>query len=552
MVPSRWSERIRECAIAALWVAGGVLPLMTLAWLLVDPPTGLPQPPLGSVHLYEPGAYTVVHLLLFVPTAFVGASLALRPGAAPIAWVMLAVGAANGIAWFARVYATHGVVVDPGSLPAAEAAALLTATEPVAHVLVATLGIAMLPTGRLPRGVIRLALVPPLLMGGVRLAQQVLDAGPLVGFAYLENPLALPGAAPATGLELAPLWPITLLPVAGWLLARARHEPRGRRVVFRRVAVMLLAIPTLFLGLTLAGLESLLWLVTLSFVVVLIDVTVFAARRERLWGMPALVHRTALWVTVSASGTLIYAALLALGAHAGSSGGATHAAALAVAIAGAASARTALDGALRRRLLGDGADARGAALRLYRRLPHAPPERAAELLAQAAASGVRGARVAVELIVAGRRALMAGEGPGATPRVTVPIAHDGHAVGFLTVLMPEAEGLAAPERRLLGDLAAAAAPALDAQRLALELEQERRLGGRDRERIGRLLDERLAAPLESLSVELRAVDRLDDAAAARLLDDAYGATAGMVEEVRSLARALTPPEGSSAATSVPP
>src|SRR4051794_24156048 len=167
--------------------------------MIAEPPVALPDPPVGHSGDYEMSMFYVLQIGLFVPLAYVGASLAVRPGAAPIAWVFLAVAAASGLALFAALYATHAVVLEPGALPFGDAAAVLTRVVRVSHVLMGSLALAMLPTGWLPAGRARLLVVPPLVVGGGTFALRLFAAGPGGSFPYLEEPLAPPGGARGGG-----------------------------------------------------------------------------------------------------------------------------------------------------------------------------------------------------------------------------------------------------------------------------------------------------------------------------------------------------------------
>src|SRR4051794_1881650 len=491
--------------------------------MIAEPPVALPDPPVGHSGDYEMSMFYVLQIVLFVPLAYVGASLAARPGAAPIAWVFLTVAAASGVALFAALYATHAVVLDQGSLPFGTAAAVLTRVVRVSHVLVGSLALAMLPTGWLPEGRARWLIVPPLVVGGGTFAVGLFGAGMVDSFPYAENPLALPGTVgDVAGAADAPLvWPFTVAPLAVWLLVLAGDErERGRRRVFRRVAAMALVIPFGFTALVTVGAGGLLWLITVAFVAILVDVAVFAARREGLWGMSALVHRTALWAALSAVVAAVYAVAVPVAARAGLQSDVELALALGLGVAVAAYA--ALDRALRARLVGEGADAPRAVSRLHRGLQGA--EAPTAVLARAATSAVRGSRCSVDLVVnRGRRRLVGGDAPDPV-RLTLPVAHAGRVVGFLVVALPAREELGSRERRLLAELVVSAAPALDAERLALE--------PREHDGIAALLEERLIARLDKVAGELRGGADADRLAAA------YAETAAMVDDTRRLAHAL--------------
>jgi len=528
--PGSAARRLAPRAIGVLWALGGLLPLVTLVWA-ASASGDLPPLPADAFGPRPLGPFLVVHTVLFVPMAFVGASLAVRPGAPPIAWVMLLVGAANGVGWFASVYATEALVRSPGSLPLGEAAAVLAASQHVAQMLVGVLAVPMLPTGRLPTGRMRLVLVPAATVATLGVLDMFLAPGPLFFFAFLENPIAPPGAlgdlVEATALPDW-VWPVSLTPIAVWLLIVARAEPEaGRRRILQRVAGTTLFISFGFVALFTSDAQPIAWLITVAFLIVLTDVTVFAARRERLWGMPSLVHRTALWVVSSTLVALVYGAviLVALSAGAGVAGW-ERVVALAVGLGAAAVAQSALDAWLRRRIVGQGEDP-GPALDRVRRALAGPDgvRDAPRIVVDAAVRAVRGARVVLDLVIDGRAVRIAAGGAAAgSDRLAIPVVHGGAAAGLVAVLLPDGEELDEAERRLLVAIVAAAAPALAAWR----------------ERAGDVTVrvERLAARLDRMAGELRGLDELGAAAGAERLDAVHAETAEMVGEVRALAHAL--------------
>jgi hypothetical protein len=324
-------------------------------------------------------------------------------------------------------------------------------------------------------------------VGASLLVLDIVSAGPVAGFPYVENPLAPAGAVGerAASIHTNALWPFAVAPLAVWLWTVAR------RAVFRRVAAIALVIPFASLGLTLAGAEDWLWVVLLAFVVLLVDVTVVTARRERLWGMPALMSRTATWAALSAVVAVVYVVLVPLAALR------TGAVAIVAGLVVAAAARAYLERTLRARIVGVGVDALA---QLHRGLEHGA---AAPVLAEAAEDAVRASHAAVDVMVDGRRLRLAGGEAEHEQRVSLPIVDAGDVVGFLALMLPVREELDLPERRLLGELATAAAAALNAERRTLEL----------------------AARLDRLRPELP-------------LGEAYAATAELVADTRRLAHEL--------------
>ncbi|AGZ41532.1 GAF domain-containing sensor histidine kinase [Actinoplanes friuliensis] len=125
--------------------------------------------------------------------------------------------------------------------------------------------------------------------------------------------------------------------------------------------------------------------------------------------------------------------------------------------------------------------------------------------------------------------------------VTVPVRHDGRALGTLTVRKVSGEALSGTERKLVGDLAAQAGLVLElratAQRLVTSADAARR-------RLERDLHDGAQQRLVTVAMELGAVVRLArDSGAAQLADRADSVRAQLLEataDLREMARGLHP------------
>jgi signal transduction histidine kinase len=113
-----------------------------LALRFVDVSTNLP--------LTEASSAGVFDTLTNVTVPILGIVIASRQRENKIGWLFLVAGAALAISSFARSYAVHALVADPGSLPAGRAVAWLgTWIEPIAICLLPLLFL-LFPTGHLP------------------------------------------------------------------------------------------------------------------------------------------------------------------------------------------------------------------------------------------------------------------------------------------------------------------------------------------------------------------------------------------------------------------
>jgi signal transduction histidine kinase len=92
----------------------------------------------------------MLDVLTSITIPILGIVIASRRRENPIGWLFLAAGAALAISSFARSYALHALVADPGSLPAGRAVAWLGIwIEPISICLLPWLFL-LFPTGRLP------------------------------------------------------------------------------------------------------------------------------------------------------------------------------------------------------------------------------------------------------------------------------------------------------------------------------------------------------------------------------------------------------------------
>ncbi|HEY8582601.1 MAG TPA: hypothetical protein VIL49_06625, partial [Capillimicrobium sp.] len=358
---------LRSRGIALLWALGGLAPFVTIAWAIAEHG---PIPPLPDGPYFGPFALSVPFVIVtlqFVPLAFVGAAITARPAPPPIGWAMLAVAAVSGVAGLVDRYAVQALLLDPGSLPAGEAAAVVANVLPrISHLVLGTLVLLLVPTGRLGPGFPRVVLKAAIAVGVLMVLRTLIVEGPLRGFALVDNPLAVAGVDPDA--------PWTLIPdvgfsacVAGaaWATWRAGDDRPEHRTLLRRIAVLAVLVNVTG-GLLLRTGESLLVAVPAAMLLaLLVTVLLFSARSHGLWALRSLLHRSVVWVIGTTVLVVAYAGIVATAIAASvelstlQRLGAVVAAIVLATVAGRGTAR-----ALGRHLLADSADPKTALLRL--------------------------------------------------------------------------------------------------------------------------------------------------------------------------------------------
>ena len=534
--------------MAVLWALGGLLPIIVLIWAAADAGQTLPPLP-DSPIVTGPTSLNLQLILptvLFMPLAYAGAALASRPGAPPIGWVMLVIAACNGVAGVLQQYALHALVLEPGSLVGGDAAAIAASWLPgVSHLLAGTALVLLLPIGRLIADVDRRILRVCLAIGALGLASDLLSPGPLGAFGYLDNPFGVEAfrfTGPIAITEQI-LFHACVIACAWRVWQVAVTMPENRRLL-RRVAALAVVVSV---G---GGLAFRLQQPQLTFIpaaallTLLAQVTMFAARKHGIWGMPALLHRSAAWLISTTVLLVAYAGVVGLTvAGVGDLPGGEQFALIAFATLLATLAYSAATRALERRMIGESAEPRAVLLRLLQRLGGATaPEVAAQALADAAARAVRIARVTVEL-AGGDVNAVAGR-PPARPeaRTSLPIVHAGTVVGLLAIAVPSEVDLQPAERRTLAAMASLAAPAIHSALLAADIEDGRRRRSQvvaaERNAVDEVLRLELVGTLDDMVDQLGGLDALDPELREATVETLYMRSATMIEQVRQVSRAL--------------
>ena len=281
----RWPAAL-AWALAGLAVLSGVpsIRLMSLVWFEGSPEAAPTIATIGPV------------ILAVVSAATVGALVASRRPRHPVGWLLLGVGLAVAVNVLVEPYVKYGLLVRPGSLPAARH--LVGIVYSTFFVALSCAGFVLLltPTGSLPsprwRWWARVAAAAPVLT--------------VVGFAvqpdpmapdYLGNPLAVPTLAPAllvAGLAALVVL-VGLLAGAGSLVLRFRRARGVERLQLRWLALAGACASVLLLTGLVAGLlgKDAVVLACLALCVALLPLATGAAiLRYRLYDLDRIISRT--------------------------------------------------------------------------------------------------------------------------------------------------------------------------------------------------------------------------------------------------------------------
>ena len=261
--------------------------------------------------------------ILFAALPVAGILIARRQPGNRIAWILLAVGLIIGVGSVAEPYAKYGLVLHPGSLPAAGVVAAVNGSLWVPAIgITGTYLLLLFPDGRLPSPRWR----PVAWVSGITMGLLVLSF--MFGPGMLEesqnstNPLGIEAMGPVLSVMLAalPLLPLCMLACAVSLVLRFRRS-RGierQQVKWLASAAALAASVYLFMMLaswryTVFDEPSPSWLETMGSFSVLTFVAIpvaicLAVLRYGLYGIDRLISRTLSYAVIT--GTLLVVYLL--------------------------------------------------------------------------------------------------------------------------------------------------------------------------------------------------------------------------------------------------
>jgi hypothetical protein len=233
------------------------------------------------------------YVVAVVSAVTVGALLASRRPAHPVGWLLLGLGLSGAASGVATGYASYELLARPGTLPAADYAAIDNGVSVI--VWAACIGFVLLltPTGSLPsphwRWWARIAAAAPLV---ALVSSALLPLDP--PYRSVANPLAVPALAGPLRVVNAVTWVATglAIPVAAWsLVVRFRRTGGVERQQLRWLALVVVVVVALG---TLAptGNEILLGGLSTVCVALLPLATGAAILRYRLYDLDRIISRT--------------------------------------------------------------------------------------------------------------------------------------------------------------------------------------------------------------------------------------------------------------------
>ena len=520
-------------ACAALLVAALLLERRTATGLLSDPEVFVNAP-------------------LSLGFATVGALVVSRRPEKGLGWLYLGSSLAMAITVFVFEYAEYGLVVDPGDVPGATAAAWVSSwVWALGFAPLFTLGLLLYPDSRLPGVRWRWAALASIAAVLCLALPSALASGPLENHPMVDNPVGLDWADPVLRLLERIGFPLMLVGVVSGVAALAvrwRRAPAGG-VQRRQITLPLVPAACVCLALLSELLISSSWwpatvVVTLAISSVPVAVGI-AILRHHLYDIDVVLNRSLVYVGLTAGVIGLYGAVVwALGSQLGS--GITSVIATGVVAALVLPLRTALQRLVDRTMYGDLGDPYAALSRLTTRLQGAAaPGESLAAIAEAIAVSLRLPYVAVE--TADGVLVSSGHSDGSQP-VDWPLTHQGEHVGRLLVEGRDRRPLSARDEALLADLARPAGAAVFAASLSDALRASRtglvKAREEERRRLRRDLHDGLGPTLAGVGLGLDVASGLidrDPDGAKHLLADLKREAVEALDDIRRIVYDLRPP-----------
>jgi two-component system NarL family sensor kinase len=466
-------------------------------------------------------------------------------------WLFGIAGLSFALSWFAEEYAVRAILVDPGSLPAGDAAAWLSAWMWIGLVpMLGTVGLLLFPTGRLPSARWRPVLWASIAVIGALVLGFAFVRGELADFP-IENPLGfLPGGVEVAGAVLIP----TVIVCLASIVVRYRRARGDERQQLRWMAVAAAGfVATLLVaGSVEAATGADVWWILEVGTAGLIAAAAIAILKYRLYDLDLVVNRTLAYGALTGVVVAAYVGVVSgLGELLDSSGiGISIVATAAVAVA-IQPLRAVIQRRVDRLMYGDRDDPYRALSRLGERLGQAlDPDAVLPTVVVVIAEGLRLPYVAIELAQAGGRRIVASHGKPRGPELArLPLEYRGKEVGrLLAAPRPGSDALGPADLALLADLARQAGVAAHAVALANDLRRsrERLVAAREEERrrLRRDLHDGLGPSLAGIALEIesaRALVERDPGAARELLGRLQGEVQESIADIRRIAHDLRPP-----------
>jgi signal transduction histidine kinase len=532
--------------VRATWAGAAcviaVLAVSTYLAIQVD------RAPIGELVLFTTGVLAAL---------VAGLMIALRRPGHLVALLLVGHALLLALSSLPSLYAQYGLLENPGSLPGARWAALLSDVNwPTLYAGVVAV-VLVFPDGRLPsprwrRVAIGAAVSFVGLMVMLAFTPEPLD-GP---FGAVERPL--PTLPDDLFLAFLPFWLGTFasLFAAAWAVrVRFRRANGVERQQLLWIAYGALFIPaTLTIcGLDQAAFGGVTWLTGAAVAVMELAIPISVAvaiLRYRLFDIEYVFSRTLVYGILTACVVAVYVAVVGGLSSLVGSRGALGLVATGIVAIGVQPLRLRVQARVDRLIYGDRHDPYAALSRLGDRLQATlAPEAVTESIVETVAEALAVPYAAIEFERDGEFELVAAHGArGPGIGEDIPLAYAGKTIGRLAVQAPPGRTLSAADRRLLGDLAHHAGVAMHGVRLTADLQRsrERLVSTREEERrrLRRDLHDSLGPTLAGMAFRLDAAGNQigsDPEAAGEAIRELRDETQEAIGDIRRVAHELRPP-----------
>jgi signal transduction histidine kinase len=543
-------------------VASIVLLVATLVLMFIDRASDLPD----DVAVWS--VSDVLDVVVSIGVPILGIVIVNKRPRNAIGWVFIVAGAALALAGFGQSYALHGLVAEPGSLPAGQALAWLSNVLWPIPIVCLTLLFLLFPTGHLPsprwRPVVWVVMAVYAVLTVVSIILATAGwSDPFEGFDVAAGTLGDLGWIAIVIAVFGEIVALVLSVVS--LVVRYRGSTADERLQLKWfVSAAAIAALAFSVGFFVdSAVVSVIVSISLVFLYVAIGI---AMLKHNLYDIDLIINKTITYGAIAAFITAIYViVVVVIGAFIGVTEGVSLLATAVVAVAFQPIRRRAQQFA-NRLVYGERATPYEVLSRFSEQVGETYSGedilvRMARLLAEGtgATSAVVWLRVGDEVrpaatwptngAMATAIPLAADEPPvidGAT--ASIPVRHQRELLGLLTVTKPPNEPLSPVEEKLVADLAGQAGLVLANSRLIEDLRasRQRLVAAQDaeRRRLERNLHDGAQQQLVAMAVRLRLARTTasrDLAEADRMLEQLESDVSDALENLRELARGVYPP-----------